>query len=256
MKIVTKAVWNIETGTYLERVGYDYCGPIELACGASQQQKDAFQNEKKISDMLTTQLSEFAGNNLAILREIQGNLTPIQSAGPQQFGFAPAEESALRTGTAEQLNAAGAQTANAVRGAIASRGGGTNFLPSGSEAAIIGSLAQDTAVKEAEAQSAITAKGYDIGRQNWEFATEGLMKAPGELESPVNQAGSVATGAAGQEMQGGTEITQANQAWMQPVGALAGGVIKGFLPGKGSSGGGGGDFGTPQGPNQGSGEGP
>lgn len=195
--------------------------------------------------MLTTQLSEFAGNNLAILREIQNNLKPIQSAGPEQFGFAPSEEAALRTGTAEQVAAAGAQTANAVRGAVASRGGGTTYLPSGSEASIIGSLAQDTAVKEALAQSAITAKGYDVGRQNWEFATEGLMKAPGELENPVTGAGDAALGGAKAEMEGGKDITDANNAWMQPVGEIIGGIAGGLIPkipglgGKGSSGGGG-----------------
>lgn len=174
---------------------------------------------------MTEQFQKFAGDNSAILSELTQNLTPIQTAGPSQFGFSPAEEAALRTGTAEQLSAANSQVANAVRGSMANKG----TLPSGSENAIIGALAQEGAVKEAEAQSAITTKGYDIGRQNWEFATEGLMKAPGELESPVTGAGSAATGAASAEEKGAQDITAANQAWMQPVGALLGGVTGGLL---------------------------
>lgn len=199
-------------------------------CGASSQEKSAFANETKVSSLLTEQFQKFAGDNASILNELTQNLTPIQAAGPSQFGFAPSEEAALRTGATEQLSAAGAQTANAVRGAVASRGGGTTYLPSGSEASIIGALAQDTAVKQAEARDAITSKGYDVGRQNWEFATEGLTKAPGALESPVIGAGEAATGGAKAEMEGGQAITAANQAWMQPVGALAGGVIGGLLP--------------------------
>lgn len=196
-----------------------------------------------MSGLLTEQFQKFAGDNAEILKSITSSLSPIQSAGPSQFGFSPTEEAARRTGTAEQLNASGSQVANAVRSAIASKGGGTTYLPSGSEASILGSIAQDTAVKEAMAQSNITAEGYDIGRKNWEFATEGLMKAPGELESPVTSAGGAALGGAEAEMKGGTDITQANQAWMQPVGALVGGIInKAISAGTGGGKGGGGGF--------------
>jgi len=174
------------------------------------------------------QFQLFAAENQNILKELTQNLTPIQTAGPSQFGFTPAEESALRTGTAEQLNAASSQVANAVRGTVAARGGSN--LPSGSEAAIIGALAQDTAVKEAEAQSGITAKGYDIGRQNWEFATEGLMRAPGALEAPVISAGGEALSGAQAEMKGAQEITAANRAWEAPVGKLIGGAVS-MIPG-------------------------
>ncbi len=199
-------------------------------CGASKEEKTAFANETKVSSLLTSTFQKFAGDNASILSELTHNLTPIESAGPSQFGFTPAEEAARRTGTAEQINAAGSQVSNAVRSALASKGGGST-LPSGSEASIIGALAQDTAVKEALAQSDITAKGYDIGRQNWEFATEGLMKAPGELENPVTNAGDAALGGAKAEMEGGQAITQANQAWMQPVGAIIGGVAGGLTGG-------------------------
>lgn len=199
-------------------------------CGASHEQKQAYANEEKVSNMLTTIAQNFAGVNTDMLSEIKDSLTPIQEAGPSQFGLSPTAEAAERTSAAENLNVAAAQTANAVRSAVASRGGGTTYLPSGSEASIIGSLAQDTAVKEALAQSQITQKGYDIGRQNWEFATEGLEKAPSAFETPVIQAGEAASGAAANQMKGADEITQANQAWMQPVGAIIGGVAQGLIP--------------------------
>jgi hypothetical protein len=200
-------------------------------CGASSQQESAFANEAKVSSLLTTGLQQIAGDNQLILGNLTKGLTPIQTAGPSQFGLSPAEEAAERTDVAEQGAQAGAQTANAVRSAISSRGGGTSYLPSGSEASIIGSLAQQTAVQEAEQQSAITQKGYDIGRQNWEFATQELATAPGELENPITNAGSAASGAAGQEMSGANAITAANQAWMGPVGQIIGGVAGGALKG-------------------------
>jgi len=211
-------------------------------CGASSQQKAAYANEQKVSNLLTSQFQDFAGQNQEILSDLTGHLQPISDAGPSQFGMSPAEEAAERTMTAEQLNSAAGQTANAVRGAVASRGGGTSYLPSGSEDAILGSLAQDTAVKEALAQSQITQRGYDIGRQNWEFATSGLSKAPGELENPVTAAGGEAVSGAGLQQKGADSITEANQAWMKPVAGLAGGIIGGLLPFGKHSGGGGGAF--------------
>jgi hypothetical protein len=195
-------------------------------CGASSQEKMAFGNEEKISSLLTENFQEFAGKNAAILDNMVKSLSPIESAGPSQFGLAPAEEAAERTVTAENMSAAGAQATNAVRSALASRGGGTSYLPSGSEAEILGSIAQDTAVKEALAQAKITERGYDVGRQNFEFATEELGKAPGELENPVVNAGNSALSGAEGEQKGAEAITQANQAWMAPVAGIIGAGVK------------------------------
>jgi len=209
-----------------------------MVCKASKEQKASYANEQKVSSLLTSQFQDFAGKNDAILTDLTGHLSPIEDAGPSQFGLSPAEEAAERTMTAEQLNSAAGQTANAVRGAVASRGGGTSYLPSGAEASILGSLAQDTAVKEAIAQSQVTQRGYDIGRDNWKFATGELARAPGELENPVTAAGGEAVTGAGMQQKGADAITEANQAWMKPVAGLAGGVISGLLPFKGGSGGG------------------
>ncbi len=229
MKIYTKIVWDMESLEITDADGYDYDGPVALACGASKEEKSAFANLQKTSNLLSSTFQDYFGKNSAMMDELTRSLTPIQAAGPSQFGMSPAEEAAERTMTAEQLSQAGAQASGAVRSALASRGGGTTYLPSGSEASILGSLAQDTAVKEALAQAGITQRGYDIGRENWQFATKGLEEAPSAFETPVIEAGRAASGAAGEEMQGGEAITQANQAWMGPVGQIIGGVAGGLV---------------------------
>jgi hypothetical protein len=179
--------------------------------------------------LLTENFQNFAGTNSNILGELTSSLTPIQEAGPGQFGFTPTEAAAMRTDAAEQLNSAGANATNAVRSALASQGGGTTYLPSGSAASILGSLAQNTAVQEAEAQSGITQAGYAQGNRNWLAATQELAQAPGELENPVSGAGGAAVSGANLEQQGANAITQANQAWMQPVGQILGGIAGGAM---------------------------
>jgi hypothetical protein len=144
MKIFMKTVWDLESLQITETESIEYSGPIDLACGATGGQKEAFAQEQKISQLLTTNFQDFAGENKNILEHLVQSLSPISSAGPSQFGLAPAAEAAERTMTAEQLAAAGTQASNADRSAMASKGGGTTYLPTGSEASIIGSLAQDT----------------------------------------------------------------------------------------------------------------
>jgi len=202
-------------------------------CKASSQQKQAYANEAKVSSMLSSIASNFAGIDTNMLNSISANLTPIQEAGPSQFGLSPTAEAAERTSAAETLNAAGAQTANAVRGSLAAEGGGPTgggpTLPSGSQEAIIGNLAQQNAVQQAEAQSNITQQGFNIGRQNWLAATQGLEAAPAAFENPVTGAGSAAESAASTQMQGANAITAANEAWMQPAGAIIGGIGGGLI---------------------------
>lgn len=178
---------------------------------------------------MTENFQQFAGENQNILGELTGSLTPIAEAGPSQFGLSPAAEAAERTSAAENLNSAGANASNAVRSAIASQGGGTTYLPSGSADSILGALAENTAVQEAEAQTGITEQGYNLGRQNWLAATQELAQAPGELENPVSGAGNAAVSGANLEQQGAQAITQADQAWMQPLGQIIGGVAGGAM---------------------------
>jgi len=146
------------------------------------------------------------------------------NAGANQYGFSQGEDAAMRTQATEQNAAAGRNASNATRSALASVGGGNTLLPNGSSAAINAGLAEDQAQKQAESQLAITQKGYDVGRQNFFGAEQALAAAPGELEAPISQAGSVASGAASNEMEGGTAITQANQAWVAPVAGMIGAI--------------------------------
>jgi hypothetical protein len=201
-------------------------------CQASKLQNAANASVVSVEDMLKGVFANFAGTNQAMMKELVSNLSPIQAAGPSQFGLSPVAEAAERTSTAEQMSAAGGQVSNAVRAGVASEGGGTNFLPSGGEAAILGSLAQSNAVQEALAQSGITQQGYQMGRQNWQFATQGLESAPSAFEGPVIQAGNAALGGGEAQLNSANTITNANRAWESTAGKLVGGALS-LIPGVG-----------------------
>jgi len=206
-------------------------------CGASEGQKMAAASLGKISGQMSYFLEKVMGENMNILGMIKNALAPIVTGGPSQFGMSPAEEAAKRTAATANITAAGRRAADATRSALASRGGGNIYLPSGSEAAIESGLAQNIAEKQAEAQLGITEEGYKIGRENFFRGTGMLTAAPGELEGPIAQAGGAAVGAGKASSEAQEAITAANQAWMGPVGGIIGGVATKLIPGIGALGG-------------------
>jgi hypothetical protein len=202
-------------------------------CGATSGQAAAAGNEAKVSDLLRTDMQLVFGKNQNLLDTLTKALSPTVQGGPNQYGYAPGQDSAMRTGATEQIAQAGQNATNATRNAVAAQGGMN--LPSGSEAAIESSLAQNQANQEAAAQLGITNEGYQVGRQNYFQFVSDLAGAPGQLENPATSAGNAATGAAGQQMQGADSIAAANQAWIAPisgmVGAIGGKALGGALGG-------------------------
>lgn len=198
-------------------------------CGATSAQKTAQVQEADVASQLGSAFNSYFGQDSNILSNLTNSLTPIVAAGPGQYGYTGAEDTALRTGATENISAAGTQAANVTRQELAAEGGGNMVLPSGSVAAIEGSLAEDTAQKQAVAQNQITSSGYATGRQQYNEAVGELAGAPGEIENPVVNAGNAAENAAGQSMTGATQIQQANDAWIGALTGLAGGVAGGIL---------------------------
>lgn len=233
MRTYSEVVWDLETLEIVRRtvVHEDYGGPVERACGASKEQKIAFGNIQAISGLMKMSFQKIFSDNQAILKNITDALTPIVRAGASQFAFSPAEEAARRTEATAKVAAAGKQAADVTRQAIAARGGGNIYLPSGSEAAIEAGLARDIAVKQAEEQLGITEKGYETGRQQFFTAAGQLAAAPGQLEAPITAAGGAAIGAGSEELKAGEAITAAKQAYLAPLGGIIGGTLGLAKPG-------------------------
>ena len=207
-------------------------------CGASKEQKESYGNVKSLGNMLRGAFQTIFAKNQGILDHLEASLDPQVRGGASAYGYSASEDAAKRGQATEQIAQAGTQAANVVRSAAASRGGGNTFLPSGSQEAIDATLAQDTAVKQAEAQMGITEQGYEVGRENYYKSVALAGALPGELENPATQAGDVALGGAKAQEQGAEAITQANNAWMAPVAGMlgaVGGAAIGRIPTGGSA---------------------
>jgi len=194
-------------------------------CGVSGIEKQAFSSLTSVENTLRQNFQTIFGKNQKILDMLEGALAPQIQGGPSQYGNTPAADAAKRGRATESISAAGTQAANAVRSAAASRGGGNTFTPSGSQEAIDASLAQDTAVKQAEAQMGITEQGYETGRENC-YKSLGLAGAfPAELENQATAAGSAALGGAEAQLKGAQFITDTSNAWVGPVAGALGSLL-------------------------------
>jgi hypothetical protein len=146
-------------------------------------------------------------------------LTPIAQAGPDQQGFGPQELAALNTSVGEGVGQNYAKATQALNNNLAARGGGNEMLPTGSQAALKGSLAASAANQLSSEQSQITQANYATGRQNFQSATAGLNALsaemnPGQFSGQAIQSNEGAFGMASQINQ------QQNQKWAD----IAGGV--------------------------------
>lgn len=233
-KFATKAVFDIETGRKLSDEGFQYDGPVAKACGASSAMKNAANMEQGVAQQMNNDFGTVFSQNQSILSSLTSALTPIVTAGPNQQGFSPAEEAAMRTQSMDSTAAAGQQASNAVREEEASEGGGNTLLPSGVNEAINAGIAENTAQTNASKQLGITQADYAQGRSNFFNAEGALTSAPGALENPATQSGEAAMGGAEGLMGGETQINQANTAWEGAlgglIGQLGGAAITAFAP--------------------------
>ena len=230
-------------------------------CGPSAQMQQLGQQEASFSNLLSQNYATNFGAQSKILTNLNQMFTPIAQAGPDQMGFGPQELAALQTGGAEAVAANYAKASRALNVGLATRGGGSEFLPTGAAAALKGQVATAGAQELSQEQLGITEAGYAQGRQNWAQATGGL-EALARQYDPTAYAGQ-ATSATGQAFGMADKIQQMKN---QEQAGIAGGIaslamapftggmsLGGLFKGGGTLGGGGANLSSDLGPGFGGG---
>lgn len=197
--------------------------------GADKTSKLLSQSESNFSQGLMANYQKQFKGQTAILGQLQSAFAPIVSNGINQYGFAPAEDSALRTQATEGTAKAYQMAKQATGENLAAVGGGDTILPTGTAAGLQNNNAIAAAGQIATQNLGITEKGYDQGRQDFLSAASGLSSVASQM-NPLGYAGQ-ATGAnesAFTEAQKINEEEQAakSQMW-STIGGIAGGAFAG-----------------------------
>lgn len=193
MRIFTKIVmdWN---GNILESEGFEYTGPIALACGAPSGQQELAKEQGDYYKTLTSNAQTEFGQASELAASFMKEFTPIFEAGPNQMGWNAEESNAVNS---QIVTTEGQATKNALQAAGASTnalGGGNEFVPQGAVEA--GKRAIDVAGAQATATSQQTAlqKNYAQGFQNYEMAAKGLAGIPSLYGTSTGAAGAANSG--------------------------------------------------------------
>lgn len=188
------------------------CGPSQQEKNLSQEQADMYQ---KMNDAYTTTF----GQNQAITGALTKTFTPILAAGPGQEGFSQGEKDALQTGATESTATDYANANRTTSQALAARGGGNAFLPSGVTTQLNANNATGAAGELASEENKNKLADYSQGYQNWQTAAN-VLGSTASLLNP-NAAGSTAL-SAGSEAFGSANTIQQQQdsGWKLAAGAL------------------------------------
>jgi hypothetical protein len=186
MFITTCATFLIATGELISRDGFEYDGPVDLACGGgpSQAQQSLAATQQQFYNTMTQNYAQNFAGQQNILNTLKGAWAPILAAGPGQYGFTPAEDAAMRSAATQGTAANYAAASRAVNANLAAKGGDA-FLPSGAATQVNSQVAQAAASQQSSENLGITQAGYAQGLSNFNNAS----KVMGGVADTLNPAG-------------------------------------------------------------------
>jgi hypothetical protein len=188
-------------------------------CGPSQSEENLQQSETGFMNELYGNYQTNFAEQQQVLQHLNGVLSPIIQAGPNQTGFSPEETAALNTQAIDTTGAAAANAERSIANETAGRSDSGNTAIAGNTAALeagAGSAAEGQLSSE---ELGITEANYATGRSNFNNAV-------GAEEGVSGQFNPVATGglanSANQNAFG--EANQINQQQNQEEADIAGGI--------------------------------
>ena len=242
MKIITKAVLDMETMTSVSVESYDYDGPVDKCCGPSGAEEQTQAQQESLANQLAADFGSRFATQTSMLNQLNQSLSPIISKGPSQQGMSPQELAAFNT---QAINSAGAAARNARQAAgnfSAGQGGGASSgLQSGIQKQINASIDSSVANNLSNQQLGITEANYNQGRQNYQAGLSALLSTAG-ISNPGEFSGQAGQGYSQSFNEANTINQQKNQVGADIAGfatSLAGNIVPGLSALSGVFGGGG-----------------
>jgi hypothetical protein len=234
-------------------------------CGASDQQKAAQGQEASTASTAQSILQTMQANYGTVFAEDQNilkslqtamqpiiqsqmleaaSLAPTIQAGPNQFGYTPEQEAAMR-GQAMQDTAL--RSDQAVRSVdVQAATGRGSMIPSGAVSQLEAMTRQSALNENASLQTGITESGFQLGNEKYNQALSAeaslgdpLTRLAGSTSTVLGsgtQAGgaltgdvSAASGSAATAMEGADALQSASNAWLAPLTGLVGGAASSAL---------------------------
>ena len=221
--VYTQIIIDWETGKAIHRDGYPFSGRWADLKGPTTSQTQIAGAQANFFNTLSSSFNTMFAGQTGILQSLQSAFQPILAAGPNQFGFSPMELSVMKGQAVDTTAATFAANQAALNQALAARGGGTSFLPSGAQAQLQQQGYTAASQQESNLLNQITQAGYAQGRQNFLQAAN-VLGGAASMYNPTGFAG--ATTGAGQAAASTAGTIAQEKAAASPWGAI-GGILGG-----------------------------
>ena len=139
-------------------------------CGPSASQEGLAGSETQFMDTLQSNYNENFANQQSVLNHLNGVLSPILQAGPNQTGFSPSERAAFNTQAIDSTGAAAANTERAIGNETAGRSDSGNLAEAGNVQALKANAACAAEGQLSNEELGITEADYATGRSNFNNA--------------------------------------------------------------------------------------
>lgn len=205
-------------------------------CGATDLMKSDASAAASFAGIMRQQAQSIFGDVKGVFGDLINSLSPVAAAGSGQEGLTPAQMAAAKSQAITENAAITRSEGASVRERLAAEGGGNMMLPSGAAVGTELALGEQAAGRQAKALSDIEAQSRELGLRKWQFAEEGLGKAPG-MFGVASQAGEAGTQAGTSSTGAASEVAQADMSpWNAAIGAIggiSGKLVGGLVPGGG-----------------------
>ena len=199
-------------------------------CGPSASQEGLAGNETQFIDTLQGNYAQNFQEQQSVLNHLNGVLSPILQAGPNQTGFSPSERAAFNTQAIDSTGAAAANTERAIGNETAGRSDSGNLAEAGNVQALKANAASAAEGQLSNEELGITEADYATGRSNFNNTVGGELAVSGQ-QNPLGYAGAANTAnqnAFGEETQINKEQNQEQADIAGGITSLAEGAIGGF----------------------------
>jgi hypothetical protein len=226
MFITTKLVVSMTTGEILERSGYEYEGPLALACDASKGEKSTAASSESFSTLMQNQAGMVFGDDNQVFTNMLKKYGSIVDAGQDQQGFSQAELNARNAAAITQSASQFRNVAAAVKSGQAGYGGGNTLPSSGATVSANAQIAEASAASTASELNKIQQENYETGRENFWQAAKGEEGLPSAAFSNIPGIAGATTEANKTAFGEQQQIAAANNWWQAPVMGLVGSMGK------------------------------
>ena len=218
--------------TQLQIENFIMTHPVSGGCGSTSKEDAEAAKQSVFTASLVSQAGQVFGADSSVFNTMKNSYGSVANAGPSQQGFSAAQQSEMDAAAITSGATATRGIEAMLGGKQAGAGGGNAPNSSGIGIDARAGVAEKIAGETAGTLNQIQEANWAQGNKNYEFAAEGLQRAPGVFSNMPGMDSAAQTGL-DKNMANAQAADAASNWWVKPVMGAVGGGLNMLAPGAG-----------------------